>query len=88
MDRGIIPGSHGSGRAPEPGESGWDGAPPLGVVAQAGDVLLLRCDTWRVDTPQVRAGNQTPRATGWISATSVAGSKRIEVTGFRPKLRI
>ena len=43
MDRGIIPGSHGSGRAPEPGESGWDGAPPLGVVAQAGDVLLLRC---------------------------------------------
>eukprot|EP01045_Picozoa_sp_COSAG04_P022329 COSAG04_NODE_2507_length_3994_cov_3.489859_3_plen_73_part_00 len=72
MDRGIIPGSHSSGRAPEDGESSWDGAPPLGVVAQAGDVLLLRCDTWRVDTPQVRTSNQT----------------RHHVTGFRPKLRI
>lgn len=47
----LIPGSHLSGRAPRDGELSFDGKAPRRVGGKAGDVLLIRCDTWRQDSP-------------------------------------
>lgn len=47
---GVIPRSHLSGRAPAANETHWDGNQAQAVKLKAGDVLLLRCDTWRIDT--------------------------------------
>ena len=49
---GVIPRSHLAGRAPLTTETDWDGVRAQGVELKAGDVLLLRCDTWRIDTPR------------------------------------
>jgi hypothetical protein len=52
---GVIPRSHLSGRAPNPTESSWNGNRAFALGAKAGDVVLLRCDTWRVDSPRAAA---------------------------------
>lgn len=49
---GVIPRTHTSGRSPAMGELGWDGVRAQAVELEAGDVLLVRCDTWRVDMPR------------------------------------
>jgi hypothetical protein len=47
---GVIPRSYLAGRAPAANETDWDGVRAQAVELKAGDVLLLRCDTWRIDT--------------------------------------
>ena len=59
---GVIPRSHLAGRAPMTMETDWDGVRAQGVELKAGDVLLLRCDTWRIDTPR-EGSDQLPSHT-------------------------
>ncbi len=42
----VIPGSHKSGRSPEPGEESWHGQPLQPVLCKAGDVLVFRSEVW------------------------------------------
>ncbi|MCO6056654.1 phytanoyl-CoA dioxygenase family protein [Pseudomonas sp. MOB-449] len=42
----VIPGSHRSGRKPQPGENDWRGKLPEAVLCQAGDVLVFRSELW------------------------------------------
>ena len=49
---GVVPGSHASGRAPQAADTAWGGAQAQAVAAKGGDVMLVRCDTWRIDTPR------------------------------------
>lgn len=56
---GVIPRSYNAGRAPLPRETSWNGSHALAVEARAGDVLLLRCDTWRIDMPRPPGGPAT-----------------------------
>lgn len=42
----VIAGSHCAGRAPEPDETSWRGAPLTAVLCRAGDALLFRSDLW------------------------------------------
>lgn len=42
----VVCGSHRSCRAPRDGEVRWQGREPQVVLAQAGDVLLMRSDLW------------------------------------------
>jgi ectoine hydroxylase-related dioxygenase (phytanoyl-CoA dioxygenase family) len=42
----VIAGSHKSGRAPEKGETSWNGRELETVLCKAGDVLFFRCEVW------------------------------------------
>ena len=42
----VVPGSHRAGRAPNPGETSWQGRPSEVVLAGAGDALAFRSDVW------------------------------------------
>jgi hypothetical protein len=42
----IIPGSHRSGRWPQPWEASWNGRDLEPVLCRAGDVLFFRSDLW------------------------------------------
>ncbi len=42
----VIPGSHQSGRSPNPGETQWRGRTLEPVLCKAGDVLFFRSEIW------------------------------------------
>ena len=42
----IIPGSHKSGRGPNPGEMSWNGKELTPVLCKAGDAMFFRSEVW------------------------------------------
>lgn len=42
----VVPGSHRSGRKPNPEENHWNGRTAQPVLCEAGDVLFFRSDLW------------------------------------------
>jgi hypothetical protein len=66
---GIIPSTHLAGRAPAAGELGWDGVRAKAVGLKAGDVLLLRCDTWRIDTARQQQVEEDDEGAGLLQHT-------------------